>query len=204
MLPADEAQTEEVPRSGLEAVPAPVDIAFPFVGSTLGGSHISVLNLIKHLDRDRFRASVLLDIGDGPAADLFRDEQVPFKVMSTLSITNYRSVGPTARTRDLLHHGTGHVYRMVRYLQQSRTPILHSNDGRMHVFSSIASRLAGVRHLWHHRSDPAAMGLRWVSPIGADHLVTVSRFAGPKPGWWSAAKKLDDRAQPLPDGGGPA
>ena len=192
------SRTSETASVALKAVPTPVDIAFPFVGATLGGSHISVLNLIKHLDQNRFRASILLDIGDGPAADLFRDEDVPFKVMSPLSIKRFEGVGPDARPIDLLRHGSGHVRRMVRYLRETGTPILHSNDGRMHVFSSLASRLAGVRHLWHHRSDPAAFGLRWVSPVGADHLVTVSRFAGPKPGWWSAVKKWTIVPSPFP------
>lgn len=203
--PAFAADTEPPTPEKARLAPVPVEtadrpakIAFPFVGATLGGSHISALNLIKHIDQDRFRASVLLDIGDGPVASLFRDEGIPFEVMSPMSITNYRSVGPAARKFDLLHHGAVHVRRMLHYLHKSRTPILHSNDGRMHVFSSIASRLAGVRHLWHHRSDPAAFGLRWVSPIGADHLVTVSRFAGPKPGWWSAANKWTVVPSPFP------
>lgn len=179
-------------RDDAHASARPVNIAFPFIGEKLGGSHISVLNLIKHLDQHRYRASVLLDIGDGPVGGLFRDEDVPFEVMSPLSVTDFGSAG------NLLRYGAAHVSRLARYLRQSRTPIVQSNDGRMHVFGSIASRLAGVRHLWHHRSDPGASSLRWVSPIGADHLVTVSHFAGPKPGWWSAANKWTIVPSPFP------
>ncbi len=177
---------------------APPKVAFPFVGAAVGGSHISVLNLIKHLDQGRYRASVLLDIGDGPVAELFRDESIPFEVMSPESITSARNVSPTARPIELLRNGGLHVGRMVRYLRRHRIQVLHSNDGRMHVLSSISGRLAGARHVWHHRSDPAAFSLRWVSPIGADHLVTVSRFAGPKPGWWSAADKWTVVPSPFP------
>lgn len=177
----------------------PANVAFPFVGAKLGGSHISVLNLIKNLDQDRYRASVLLDIGDGPVADLFRDENIPFRVMSPLSMTDCESgATSSALSAALLRHGAPYIRRLASYLRRSDTPILHSNDGRMHVFGSIASRLAGIRHLWHHRSDPDASSLRWVSPIGADHLVTVSHFAGPKPGWWSAANKWTIVPSPFP------
>ncbi len=194
-----QTQASPAPKIASKAISTPAGVAFPFIGEKLGGSHISALNLIKHFDQNRFRASVLLDIGDGPAADLFRDEGIPFKVMSPLSMKDVTGVGTSSSGAiGLLQYGTSHIHRLTRYLRQSKTPILHSNDGRMHVFGSIASRLAGARHLWHHRSDPGASSLRWVSPIGADHLVTVSRFAGPKPGWWSSANKWSIVPSPFP------
>ncbi len=190
----------QLPRgeNGRASVAGPVTVAFPFTGEALGGSHVSTLNLIKHLDQDRYRASVLLDIGDGPVADLFRDEAIPFEVMSPQSVTNARNVSSTAGPLELLRNGSRHIARVVRYLRRHRIPILHSNDGSMHVFGSVSSRLAGARHLWHHRSDPNAFCLRWVSPIGADHLATVSRFAGPRPGIWSAANRWTVVPSPFP------
>lgn len=174
------------------------EIAFPLVGNALGGSHISVLNLIKHLDRERFRASVLIDIGDGPVAELFHDEGLQFKVMTPWTMADHPKTGPTAGRSELLRHAYGHLKALVPYLRTNRTPILHSNDGRIHVLGSVASKLTGTGHLWHHRSDPDAFSLRRISPIGADHLVTVSRFAGPKPGWWSAADKWTIVPSPFP------
>ena len=184
-------------RSPLEAK-GPITVAFPFIGDAVGGSHISALNLIKHVDPARVQPQVLIDIGDGPVAELFARENMPFEVMSNATLAEHRETGPTARKADLLRHGYGSVRRLMRHLRESGTSILHSNDGRMHVFSAIASRLTGARHVWHHRSDPEAFGLRWISPIGADHLVTVSRFAGPKPGWWSAVNKWTVVPSPFP------
>ena len=176
----------------------PVPVAFPFIGDAVGGSHISALNLLRHVDPERFRPEVLVDIGDGPVADLFRKEDVPFAVTSGHGLIDHRNTSPSAHSLDLLRYGAAYVRRLRRHLGQARIPLLHSNDGRMHVFGSIACRLAGARHVWHHRSDPAAFSLRWVSPLGADHLVTVSRFAGPKPGFWSAANKWTIVPSPFP------
>lgn len=174
---------------------APVPVAFPFIGDLVGGSHISALNLIKHFDPNRFSAKVLIDIGDGPVADLFQKEDIPFEVISKRTLGDGR---PKRRRGAMLRYGIGNIQRLTRHLRRDQIRLLHSNDGRMHVFGSIASRLAGARHVWHHRSDPKASSLRWMSPIGADHLVTVSRFAGPKPGWWSAAKKWTVVPSPFP------
>ncbi len=185
----------DIPPSSIARPPS---IAFPFLGEAIGGSHISTLKLIKHLDLQRFAPRALLEIGDGPVADLFREEGIPFEVMSATTISEYRDIGSKGRPMDLLRHGYDHVWRLTRYLRAHGVAILHSNDGRMHVFGSLASRLAGCKHVWHHRSDPNALSMRWVSPIGADHLVTVSRFAGPRPGWWSAAKKWTILPSPFP------
>src|SRR3546814_7685177 len=50
-----------------------------------------------------------------------------------------------------------------------------------------AARLAGRKLLWHHRSSPRAKGLRFLAPLLAHRVASVSRFAAPRPGVFSAA-----------------
>src|SRR3546814_9239858 len=69
---------------------------------------------------------------------------------------------------------------LARYLQQRDVRIVHTNEGPMHVTWGPAARLAGRKLLWHHRSSPRAKGLRFLAPLLAHRVASVSRFAAPR------------------------
>src|SRR3546814_6181527 len=54
----------------------PATICFPFTGDAIGGSHISVLGLIRNLDRSRYRPLILPQRPDGAVATLFREHRI--------------------------------------------------------------------------------------------------------------------------------
>ena len=162
---------------------APVVVCFPFVGDRLGGSSISALNLIRHLDRQRYAPLILMHEADGAAARLFEREQLPFEQAPIRECA-----GGTERADDLrfmLRHSSG----LARFLRRRGVGIVHTNDGRMHATWALPSRLAGARLLWHHRANPHAAGLRFLAPWVADRVVAVSQFSLPRPGLISAARK---------------
>lgn len=162
---------------------SPVVVCFPFVGDRLGGSSISALYLIRHLDRQRYEPLVLMHKVDGAAARLFEGEQLPFEPAP---------LGDCARGTDRavdLSFALRHTGSLARFLRRRGVGIVHTNDGRMHATWAIPSRLAGARLLWHHRADPHAAGLRFLAPWVADQVVAVSKFASPRPGLISAARK---------------
>lgn len=171
------------------AAPGKVKIAFPFIHDAVGGSHISALNLIHHLDLERFEPFVLLENPKGRVADLFRTEGIPFEPIATATPATDDAIGTSAGPVSLCLYGLSRIRIIAKQLRQHRVGIVHTNDGRMHVYGGLAAKLAGARHVWHHRSDPDSLGFRYVSPAIANHVVTVSRFAGPRPGWWSAEKR---------------
>src|SRR3546814_11260111 len=82
---------------------------------------------------------------------------------------------------------------LARYLQQRDVRIVHTNEGPMHVTWGPAARLAGRKLLWHHRSSPRAKGLRFLAPPLAHRVASVSRFAAPRPGGFSAAGRSEER-----------
>jgi glycosyltransferase involved in cell wall biosynthesis len=162
---------------------SPVVVCFPFVGDRLGGSSISALNLIRHLDRQRYAPLILMHEVDGAAAKLFEKEQLPFEPAPIRECA-----GGTERADDL-RFMLRHTSRLVRFLRQRGVGIVHTNDGRMHATWALPSRLAGARLLWHHRASPGAAGLRFLAPWVADQVVAVSKFSSPRPGLISAARK---------------
>lgn len=164
----------------------PATICFPFAGGIMGGSHISALKLIRALDPQEFRPIIVLHDDKGQFADFLRSEGIDFVRAPTPW-----HVAPSTRMESLriaLGAPAG-ATTLARYLRRQKVDIVHSNEGPMHVTWGPAAWLAGKKLLWHHRSSPRAKGLRYLAPLIADRVVSVSRFAAPKRGFLTAASK---------------
>lgn len=158
-------------------------ICFPFVGDDIGGSHISAAGLIRNIDPARFQPLVLLQHMDGEMARFFRNAGIDFEAApNSARLVHGRTPG-AAQAWGLLA-GT---LPLASFLNRRHVAIVHSNDGRTHATWALAARLSGAQLLWHHRGDPDAKGLRYAAPLLANKVVTVSRFALPRPGRFSAA-----------------
>jgi glycosyltransferase involved in cell wall biosynthesis len=161
----------------------PVIVAFPFVGDFVGGSHLSAAKLIQNLDRGRYQPLVLLHRPEGQVGDLFRDGGIAFEPAPSERFLEGASL------RDDVGFLLAEVLPLARFLRRRGVRIVHTNDGRTHATWALPTRLAGARLLWHHRKDPDAKGLRYVAPWAADRVISVSRFAAPRPGLLSPARK---------------
>lgn len=163
----------------------PPIVCFPFVGDLIGGSHISAIGLIKGIDRRCYRPLVLLQNDRGELADLFRREDIHAEVAPlTVDLPHGQRVG-LGKVAGIVRS----TLAQARFLRSRGVRIVHSNDGRTHATWGLAARAAGARLIWHHRGDPDAFGLRFVAPWQANRVVAVSRFAAPRPGLLSAAKR---------------
>ena len=162
-----------------------VTVCFPFIGDFIGGSHLSALGLIRNLDRSRFTPLVVLHHPNGPVADIFRREGVQFEAAPAHNHLNRRQQRNSAAAATV----TRTLPALVRYLKARNVAIVHTNDGRTHLSWGLAARLAGSKHLWHHRNDATSFGLRRVAPWLSNRVVAVSKFASPRPGFFSAAGK---------------
>lgn len=160
-------------------------ICFPFVGDDLGGSHVSAAGLIRNIDVTRFEPLVLLQHDDGQMARYFRQAGIAFETApNSVALRHGHAPGPLHMLRLL-----GAAFPLARFLKKRNVAIVHSNDGRTHATWALAARLAGAQLLWHHRGDPDARGLRFLAPLLANRVVTVSEFALPRPGRFSAADR---------------
>ena len=167
--------------------PKQITICYPFAGDAIGGSHFSVRGLLKNLDPARYRILIVPEIPDGKIAAHFADfEQVEDPASGGVPFTP----GEKFNSAKFFSTFAG-IPARVRFLQEHGVEIVHSNDGRTHAVWSLAARLAGARLVWHHRADPDALGLRWLAPLVASKVLTVSRFSLPKKRLWSAADKAE-------------
>ncbi|WP_042775298.1 glycosyltransferase family 4 protein [Sinorhizobium fredii] len=160
-------------------------VCFPFIGDFIGGSHLSALGLIRNLPRSLFTPLVVLHDTQGPVAELFRREGIDFEPAPVLNRLERAGARDSAAALSVART----LPALVRYLRNRKVAIVHTNDGRAHLVWGLAARLAGSKHLWHHRGDASSFGLRRIAPWLPDRLVAVSKFASPRPGLFSAAAK---------------
>ena len=150
----------------------------------MGGSHISALKLIETLDRRIYRPLIVLHSAEGQLGDFLREHGFPFE-HAPLSA----HITPTSMLGELrgLVSAPRSFLNLARFLRAHDVRIVHTNEGPMHATWGIPAKLAGARHVWHHRANPAARSLRYIAPFTADQVVSVSAFASPRPAILSAA-----------------
>lgn len=152
-----------------------ITICYPFAGDSLGGSHHSLLGLLKGLDQTRYRLLLVVEKPGGRIAEHFAEfEVVADPCPPRASFEAGRSFNPAKFLSTF-----GGIRRRARFLREQGVDLVHTNDGRTHATWSLAAKLAGAKLVWHHRGDPTAKGLRWLAPRVADQIVTVSRFSLP-------------------------
>ncbi|WP_205479940.1 glycosyltransferase family 4 protein [Sphingomonas arenae] len=157
---------------------SPSVVCFPFAGGIAGGSHVSAFQLIKSLDPSEFTPLVLLHSDCGQVAELLRSEGIAYSIAPVADhFGRARGVDRDSRPLRIARAIAGQ-WQLARFLRERRVRIVHTNDGAMHVSWALPAKLAGAKLLWHHRSDPGAFGVRRLAPWMADHVVSVSRFAG--------------------------
>lgn len=153
--------------------PSSVRIAFPFVGDLIGGSHLSTLGLIKNLDRTRYEPIVFVQNKRGAIAALFEREGVACEEVTDVpDLVHGRHLRPSD-----LFHLISSLWPTCRALRSRKISIVHTNDGRTHAAWSLAAKLAGASLVWHHRSKADALGLRYVAPLLADQVISVSEYS---------------------------
>ena len=162
-------------------------ICYPFAGDSIGGSHFSLRGLLETLDPARYRVLIVPEVPGGKIAAHFAQfEQMEDPGRPGASFTP----GEKFSLSKYLSTFTG-LAKRVRFLREQGVDIVHTNDGRTHAAWALATRLAGVPLVWHHRADPTALGLRLLAPLLASKVLTVSAFSLPKARFWSAAKKAE-------------
>jgi glycosyltransferase involved in cell wall biosynthesis len=151
----------------------PLRICFPFSGETVGGSHISALLLIRHLERSRFEPLVVVHEPAGPLARLLREQGV---ACEALPVRSY----PTGFRRDVLRDARWLMTtapRLARYLRSRDVAIVHTNELRTHLAWLPPALLCGVRTVWHQRTRSIAVQNHRIALRLVDRIVGISDFA---------------------------
>lgn len=149
---------------------APCRLLFPFVGDSIGGSHVSTLELIRGLDRGRFHPVVAIH-QEGVLAEVLREQGIEPVMAPALPHAGYGE----ALSREIATIAAA-APRLARFIRKHRIDLVHANDTKTNVFWGPAAKLAGARMLWHQRRKHRTSRRFIVYPRIADALVTNSEF----------------------------
>jgi len=137
--------------------------------AALGGAEHSLLLLLRHLDRQRFRP--LLACNPGPLARAANELGVP-----TLLIAMPRLRGNPLALVELLRGGLA----LALVVRRERIALVHSNVMRAGFYALPAARLTGRPLVWHVRDIhvPGQPGGTWYPRLMcrmADRVIAISR-----------------------------
>lgn len=149
-------------------VRSPSRILFPFVGDTVGGSHLSALELICNLDREQYEPIIGVH-QDGPLTDYLASRSLSWHRLPPLDA---RALNGSIAA-ELLEIARS-TPRNIGYLKRHAIDIVHTNDRRMHGVWVMAARGAGVRAVFHRRTLGKG-GRNSVLDLIADEQVAISR-----------------------------
>lgn len=157
----------------------PIKILFPFAGGrVLGGSHVSALLLAAGLDRDRFAPHILLHLESGAPGGYARSLGLQTEVLEGVPLLGPRRCRQPGDA-GIWTYATKIFPALQAALTRIKPDIVHTNEGRIHANWVLPAKLAGSRHVWHHRQDPGAIGVNRLAPLLSDHIVSVSVFSKP-------------------------
>ena len=151
------------------AATARVCVCFPFVGDSLGGSHMSALLLIEGLEGSGYEPVIVVH-EEGPLTDHLMERQIPSEL---LPLSTYPGETPSvlAIAAAMLRNAP----RLATFIRRHRIDIVHGNDLRMNLAWSAAAKLTGRPFVWHQRALPYSSSALWyATSLLSDHTIHVS------------------------------
>lgn len=143
-------------------------VCVPFVGDSVGGSHVSALLLLRNLDR--ISVEVVLHRSGPLQAYLERHDIACTVVPCNRLIGESRT--PAGHISDAIHA----IPILLNHLRRSRPDCVYTNDLRMHLSWAAAAQIHGTPHLWHQRTRWADSRLVNLCAWRTRTFVAISNF----------------------------
>lgn len=146
-----------------------IRVAFPFVGDTVGGSHISAALLMAELPRHGF-SPVAIVHQDGPLPNWLQQRGL-MCLRADLPCLSAGAAGIPAVLKIFLI-----APRLAFFLRRNDFALVHANDGRMITGWMPAARLAGCKAVAHRRTRWSVSRLSDVAFSFAQKVIAISRY----------------------------
>ncbi|MBX2989884.1 MAG: glycosyltransferase [Bacteroidetes bacterium] len=125
-----------------------ITVAYIHYPSDLYGAGRSLIRLLEHIDRTRFRPLVVLK-RDGPLRARLEESGVRVSILKSLSvIERSRARLPGLATLPMTFLAS--VVQLFIFLKRENVYLVHTNTGII-PSSAFAAKIAGVPHVWHIR-----------------------------------------------------
>tara|TARA_B100000780_G_scaffold102373_1_gene71571 strand:+ start:26905 stop:28032 length:1128 start_codon:yes stop_codon:yes gene_type:complete len=145
-------------------------ILFPFVGDSVGGSHLSTLELYKILREHEYDVVVLLHESDGPLSKLLKKSGVEYLEIKTAYLA-----GESPNIAMILFGMIFNISPFVKFIKKNNIDIVHGNDLRVNLTWSVAARIAKIKFIWHQRTILSDSKFWRCITLLCDHFIGISQ-----------------------------
>jgi len=145
-------------------------ILFPFVGDSIGGSHVSTFTLLDCLKAEY--TDIKVDVLVFSASD-------DFKKYASMHDIHFRELGLELNKYskfNIIFDILRSLYLTIRYLSRESIDVVHTNDLRMNLIFLVASKFVFTKHLWHQRTSMPRSSFGQRVYLLCDKFVVISNF----------------------------
>ena len=145
-------------------------ILFPFVGDSVGGSHLSSLELIKTLRANKYEVVILLHNSNGPLSELLKKLEVENEVNQIRYFA-----GQSSNKFMILIGMIMNIFPLTKFIKKNNINIVHGNDLRINLTWSLATLISKAKYIWHQRTILSGSKFWKGINILCDHFIGISQ-----------------------------
>jgi glycosyltransferase involved in cell wall biosynthesis len=149
-----------------------MQIAFPFVGDSVGGSHRSIIELYRELKKSEYSPRIVIHIKNGLLSKILEQENIPYDVLLL-----HKLAGETPNLLAIAYGMIVNKYRITKYIKENKIDIVHGNDLRINLTWSFATKLSQAKFVWHQRTHLSKSSLWKFIAFLCDHFIAISVYA---------------------------
>ena len=122
-------------------------ILFPFVGDSVGGSHLSTLELYSSLIDENITALIVLHKDNGHLSQYLRDNNIPFSILKSSKLA-----GETSGKLSIIIGIMTNFFHFSKFIKRHKIDIVHGNDLRINLSWSLPTKFVAKGFVWHQRT----------------------------------------------------
>lgn len=145
-------------------------ILFPFVGDSVGGSHLSTLELYKVLNDNGYEALVILHNKNGPLASILKSNDIEFIEFKTKFLA-----GKSPNIAIIFFSIIWNIFPLAKFIRINNIDIVHGNDLRINLTWSVATIFSQAKFIWHQRTILSTSRLWRFIPFLSNHFIGISK-----------------------------
>ncbi len=144
-------------------------ILFPFIGNSIGGSHISTLELYFSLLDENISAIIVLHEDDSLLSEYLKNKNIPFSVLKTP-----RMAGETPGKLSILIGILTNFFYFGNFIKTNNIDIVHGNDLRVNLSWFLPARVFSKGFVWHQRTILSTSKFWLLIAYLCDYFIAIS------------------------------
>jgi glycosyltransferase involved in cell wall biosynthesis len=143
-----------------------------------GGGEISLLNLLKKIDRKSYNPIAVCP-SEGGMSSAIKDMNIPVEIVSMKRLRYFNLYSLVAGVR-----------KLIQIINAQDIGIIHANGSRCMIYGGIAGRIKRIPVIWHVRIVERDNLLDRILSILADRIIVISNSVRNRFNWFNNKEKI--------------